>query len=375
MISHVHGALQLTRTARHASGGRRDSFDSLHAGDQLTLNVIRRVDSRTYMVSFNGEQHVMESSAQMTVGGQIRAVVTGVGDQLELRYLETLSPAADEAKTARESAPSLLSSLETRYRLTLRANEHAQLEQAVEDAANPTAMALGGLFLAKLGVNLNEPALHAMHDAQLAHAAALMPRSAPRDVSTVIEKTNDGDDDALQELAQVIGEALPEAPSQAMPSGSGDADSGNSDPQDSADLAKLFLNLQDDGNVGYRYGTLPVIVADQLVELDLVVLQQRQQESDATPARRLVMTLKTESFGQVRIDARALDNRLVVTFTGETAASAEELSARGHELRDLLKRLGWNVEGIGYELSATPGRAARHIIDHVLAAGTVDMVL
>ncbi len=375
MIANVHGAIQLTRSARHA-GGRRDAFDHLHAGDHLTLSVIRRMDSRTYMVSFGGEQHVMESSAQMAVGGQVRAVVTGVGDQLELRYLDTVSPSAEaDAKTGRDTAPTLLSALETRYRLALRANEHTQLEQAVADAANPTAMALGGLFLAKLGVNFNEPALHAIHDAQIGHAAAWLTRSAPRDVSMLIEQTNDGDDDATQELAQVIGDALPEAPSQAMSSGSGDADTGNPDARDSTDLAKLFLNLQDDGNVGYRYGTLPVIVADQLVELDLVVLQQRQQPDAATPARRLVMTLRTESFGQVKIDARALDNRLVVTITGESATSADELATRGDELRELLKRLGWNVEGIGYELSATPGRAARHIIDHVLAAGTVDMVL
>jgi hypothetical protein len=202
-----------------------------------------------------------------------------------------------------------------------------------------------------------------------------MTRAGRRDVSVLVDRTNDGDDDAVQELAQVLGDALPEVPSQAKSFGSGDSAFENREGRDFRELAELFLNLQDDGNVGYRYGTLPVIVAGQLVELDLVVLQSRQQHDAATPTRRLVMTLRTESLGQVRVDARALDNRLVVTFTGESATGAGELAAHGDELRDLLKRLGWNIEGIGYELSTSPQRAARHIIDHVLAAGTVDMVL
>jgi hypothetical protein len=377
MITNVHGGLELTRAAKHAGqGGRRDLFDRLHPGDHLTLNVLRRVDSRTYMVAFGGEQHVMESSTEMAAGTQVRAVVTGVGDQLELQYLETLDAKdADGASATEISAPTLLTALEARYRMALRQHDHAQLEQAVAAAADPAAMALGGLFLAKLGVNLNEPALQAMHDAQRGHVAALLPQSAHRDISTLLDRAEDGDDEAIQSLASTIGDAIPESASQAMPSGSGDAGSGDSGSKNSEDLAKLFLNLQDDGSVGYRYGTLPVIVSGQLVELDLVVLQQRPGEGNATPVRRLVMTLRTESFGQVKIEARALDSRLIVTFTGESPATADELSARTTELRDLLKRLGWNVEGIGYEIDAAPGRAARRIIDHVLAAGTVDVVL
>jgi flagellar hook-length control protein FliK len=339
--------------------------------------MITNVHGMIQLGSFGGEQHAKESATPTTIGAQVRSVVTGAGNQPEPRYLETLlSPpeAQDETKDG-DLAPTLLSALESRYRLTLQAQDNAQLEQALSGAADPTAMALGGLFLAKLGVSLNGPALNALHDAQRGHAAAMLTHSAHRDVSTLIDRTNEGDDDATQELAAVVGDALPESPSQAISFGSGDTGSGNRDSRDSQEFAKLLLNLQDEGNVGYRYGTLPVIVADQLVELDLVVLQQRQQQDGATPARRLIMTLRTESFGKIKIDARALDNRLVVTFTGESAAGADELSARSEELRDLLKRLGWNVEGIGYQNGSNPERAARQIIDHVLSAGTVDMVL
>ena len=387
-LSNVHGAIQLARSGRRtADAGNHKAFERLRVGEQLELNVLKRVDQRTFMVSFGGEQHVMESSMHLAVGARVHAVVTGVGDRLELQYLDprvsgvSADDRAGVTDDLREPASqSLVSALESRYRVTLGADDHAQIERAVAGAADPSAMALGGLYLAKLGVNVNQPALQAIHEAQrhrgVAEAGAAT-QIARRDISVLVDQAAGGDDDSTQELAQVIGDAVPEAPAEAMSlaAGSGDLEGGQSDARDPQDLAKLFLNLQDGGSVGYRYGTLPVIVSGQLVELDLVVLQQRQQSDASTPVRRLVMSLRTESFGQVRIDARALDNRLVVTFTGESPRSADELASYGAELRTLLKRLGWNVEGVGYELDAQPGRAARQIIDHVLASGTVDVVL
>jgi hypothetical protein len=114
------------------------------------------------------------------------------------------------------------------------------------------------------------------------------------------------------------------------------------------------------------------MVAGQLVELDLVHFQQRPTASAATQIRRLVMTFDTKTLGPVQVEARALDNRLIITFTGQTTEAATELSAYSGEVRQLAGRLGWNVEGVGYEYGSE-GRAARQIIDHVLSAGSVDM--
>lgn len=388
MIDNVHGAMQIARTGqRSADAGDNGPFEPLRVGEQVLLKVMRAVDARTFIVSFGGEQHVVESSMQLPVGGRVRAVVTAVGERLELQYVETTAapPAqrederlATERDSAAMPAPTLLSALQTRYHVSLPAEEHAKLEHAVARATDPAAMALGGLFLAKLGVDVNPPALQAMHDVQVQHnvaVAALITHLAPRDISMLVDATSQGDDDGTQELTQVVAESLPQTPSEAMSFDTSDAGSDQPDGRDAQDLAKLFLNLQDGGSVGYRYGTLPVIVSGQLVELDLVVLQQKPRDEATTPVRRLVMSLRTESFGQVRVDARALDNRLVVTVTSESPHSDEELSATRDELNTLLKRLGWNVEGIGYELDSQPPRAARQIIEHVLSAGTVDMVL
>jgi len=379
-ITSVHGAIHLARRGQ-VDSRPRDATERHHVGQQLTLHVTRRLDQRTYMVSFGGEQHVLESSVHLAVGSRVRAVVAAMGDQLELRYVDAIvegggeEPSGADGASALEPTPAMVAQLEARYRMTLDAADHSLLESAVNRAADGTAMALGGLYLAKLGVPISDEALQAMHDVQQPYLpGGAPPPRALTDISALVTRAADGDSQSTQDLAQVIADAVPDAASQSMSFDMGGANTGDSgSQQDREDLARLFLNLQDGGSVGYRYGTLPVIVGGQLVELDLVVLQQRMK-NEASPLRRLVMTLRTQSFGQVQVEARALDNRLVVTFTGEAATSAEDLGTYKEEVRGLLARLGWSVEGIGYQLDPQPGRAARHIIDHVLLAGTIDKV-
>jgi hypothetical protein len=381
-VSTVHGAIHPLRTGhRPGEGSTRDPFERMRVGESLSINVVRRLDQRTYLVSFGGEQHVMESSVHLAVGGRVRAVVVAVGDRLELRYVDTAAQPVARSEEPFEASreeltneAALVSGLEARYRVNLVAGEHAQLEDAVSQAADPVAMALGGFYLAKLGVPMNPIALGAMHDVQRESSIAVTTPAGAQDISALVDGAMSADDSSTRELARILGDSVPDRAAQALSFAGGDSGDSGSGAHDAHDLAKLFLNLQDGGSIGYRYGTLPVIVAGQLVELDLVVLRQREQPGAGSSVRRLVMTLKTESFGQVRIDARALENRLVVTFASESPRAADGLASHGDELRDLLQRLGWNVEGIAYELDAQPGRAARSIIDHVLSAGTVDLV-
>jgi hypothetical protein len=141
------------------------------------------------------------------------------------------------------------------------------------------------------------------------------------------------------------------------------------------DLARSLLNTQDDGSIAYRYGTLPVLVAGQLVELDLVSFQQRRPRQFGEASRRLIMTLNTQSFGRVQVEARALGDRLTITFTGQSEGATQELARYADEIRELGSRFGWDVEAVRYGSDAQQGGAARHIVDHVLTAGSVDQVL
>jgi hypothetical protein len=86
-------------------------------------------------------------------------------------------------------------------------------------------------------------------------------------------------------------------------------------------------------------GTLPVIVAGQLVEL--TVLRERRTQQDAAATRRLTMTLQPSSAAEVRIDAQVDGGRLIVQFAGPGAADVASCARHASEVRSLAQRLGW----------------------------------
>jgi hypothetical protein len=355
------------------------SFEKFRVGQRLDMSVMQQLKEQQYLVSMAGGQHVVDSMVALEVGARVRAVVVAVGERLELKYVasdQSPSEVHESASGAEEdaSSPTLLAGLQARYKITLSPEQQEFLERAVGRAADPTSMALSGLFLAKGGNPIAEQGLQAIYAVQRDDVAPSKAAGAAVEVSKLITATASGDNTASSDFAELLAGALHEAPA-AMPPlgvGNGNTSSEQSGADDGGELARWLLNIQDDGSVAYRYGTLPVMVAGQLVELDLVLFQQRPSQGAATQIRRLVMTLDTQSFGPLQVEARALDNRLAITFTGQSPQAAGDLASYSGEVRQLATRLGWNVEAVGYEYGRT-GRAARQIIDHVLAAGTVDL--
>gem|GEM_PF-2095186 len=83
-------------------------------------------------------------------------------------------------------------------------------------------------------------------------------------------------------------------------------------------------------------GTLPVIVAGQLVELS--VLRERRLSRDGAPVRRLAMRIGD---GVLGIAARVQSDRLVIEFDGPARSDAVALDACAKEVQHLARRLGW----------------------------------
>jgi hypothetical protein len=380
-VSHVSASTHVVGSGsrRTADAHVQGSFEKFRVGQRLDMSVMQQLKEQQYLVSMAGGQHVVDSMVALEVGARVRAVVVAVGERLELKYVasdQSPSEVHESASGAEEdaSSPTLLAGLQSRYKITLSPEQQEFLERAVGRAADPTSMALSGLFLAKGGNPIAEQGLQAIYAVQRDDVAPSKAAGAAVEVSKLITATASGDNTASSDFAELLAGALHEAPA-AMPPlgvGNGNTSSEQSGADDGGELARWLLNIQDDGSVAYRYGTLPVMVAGQLVELDLVLFQQRPSQGAATQIRRLVMTLDTQSFGPLQVEARALDNRLAITFTGQSPQAAGDLASYSGEVRQLATRLGWNVEAVGYEYGRT-GRAARQIIDHVLAAGTVDL--
>jgi hypothetical protein len=321
------------------------------------MRVLRQLDDRRYLVAFRDGQHVVSSAVPLSVGSTVRAVVTAVGEKLELRYVgeDSVAVVMDDHAAVGEDT---IAELASRYAVDLQASQRAAIEQAMQNsAAEPAAMITGGLFLSKLGLGIDAANLHALYGAQRWSA------KAPERAST--DEPVDADAAASpMQLAEQLLAALQEREPDAGDSG-----------RDQRELAHRLLNEQDDSSVAYRFGTLPVLVADQLLELDIVHFDERRREDQPAGMRRLVMTFSTSSLGRVEVVAQALAERLTIAITTDSAQGCEALAASSQDVRDLVARLGWNVESVSCDVRERVDRAARHVIEHVLNGDTLSALV
>jgi len=148
--------------------------------------------------------------------------------------------------------------------------------------------------------------------------------------------------------------------------------SGNSGEQ----LGQRVLNTQTGGAVSHRVGTLPLLVAGRLVEVDVALFDQgaRQSRQGEARSRHLVFLLNSTSLGGVEVSARLVDSRLRLRFAAERESTLELLAGRRDELSRRLAGLGWTVDEITYEPREGAGHNAayRAVADHVVAQGSLD---
>jgi len=361
--------------ARPRSG--TSAFDSLSIGQNLKLQVLRQLEQQRYEVAFGGRRHVVESRVPLAVGSQIEAQVEGKGNQLELRYLgANLSfelpdaPPPADAAPAPAPVPEWLAALAQQYRVPLDAQASSTIARAAGKAADPALMTRGGLFLQKLAQRVTREDLEALYRA-LSTTEGQLPAALTQ---SPIELDPEADND---EVAATLADALDAATPQtgagiAQVDTDADANGGN---QDDAQRALRLLNLQDEGSVSWRYGTLPLLVGGQLIELDLVMFRERESHATRGALKRLVMTLDTTHFGRVRVEARAVDSRLMVRLSAATNDAVEVMSAYGADVRAAIEQLGWAVDEICYEVQPDGARVAHEVVKHVLSAGSVDQEL
>jgi hypothetical protein len=359
--------------ARHQDRLHRAQHEPVE-GQRLTLQVTRRLDDRRYLATFANRQHIVDSTVELPVGSRVRAAVVAVGEKLELRYLGVDAPEESiAAPTADASANPMLASLQMRFAVTVGAADRTAIEKAMAQATNPAVMANSGLFLSKLALPVEENSLEAIYESQMWPSEGASTGSAG-DAGTVAGDSPD--------LVQLMAHALDaDAAATGMPATTatlhtpGSADMQGGTDQSGRESARQLLNVQDDGSVGYRFGVLPVLIGDQLVELDLAYFRERRDTQADPGMRRMVMTFSTPSLGRIEVAAQALSDRLSIGIKTHSAVASEVLAAHAAEVRELVTRLGWNVDTVSYDFDAAGRRASSHIVDHVLQADTLSRLL
>ena len=385
-VSTLIASANVAGTERRASRGAdgRSVFDKLTVGQHLRMQVLRQLEQQRYEVTFGGRRHVVESRVPLEAGTQIEAQVEAKGEQLELRYLETtgraeaagasvaagVTPTDDAQATPDVAVAPWIEALARQYHVTLDARAREAIARTSAKVGDPQLLARGALFLQKLARDVDARDLEALYRAlSLPERGTATPAQARVSLEDVTQH-----DDVASTIADALDQAAQNAAGAPLQDTAADSDAGGEGEQD-AQRALRLLNLQDDGSVAWRYGTLPLLVGGRLIELDLVMFREREAHARRGALRRLVMTLDTTHFGRVHVEARAVDSRLTVTMSAPSRDAVEVLSAYGQDVRAAIERLGWAVDDIRYELEAPHAGAAQSVVQHVLSAGTVDQEL
>src|SRR5688572_7776431 len=301
-------AANVGRADGAAPRGTPALFDKLTIGQNLKLQVIRHLEQQRYEVAFGGRRHVVESRVSLEAGTQIQARVEAKGDQLELRYLSTEARFADEELAETETSlatpdaeaatvPQWLGELAAQYRVPLDAAAAKSIERSAAQVANPELMTRAGLFLQKFAQSHAARDLEALYGALDPHAGVAAGSLA---MSALAIKLSDLQ--AGGEIAATLDKAFDAAGNHseattADVTGDGGSDEQGQDPR----RALQLLNLQDEGSVAWRYGTLPLLVGGRLIELDLVLFRERDSHAARGGLKRLVMTLDTTHLGRVHV--------------------------------------------------------------------------
>lgn len=360
-------------------------------GQEVKVFVQRPLGGPYYLANLDGRVgQAVASSVPLKTGTQLRAVVVSAGARLELKLLDAAdgstlvvgdpdpdagealdTDANDQATAANTAIESQIDTLNARYQVPLTASDHDRLKAAMKTAAEPRNMALAGLYLARLGLPLTPTSLRALYDEQqdspesqgttpaALNSSALLQSLAPQAQSATIEAFAERMDVALNRPT-----AAGAANEQRTPA----------DPGSDRELARDLLNIPARVAVARHYGTVPVLVSGQLLELQFVALQHRETPQEQKPVRRLSMTLNTSALGRLQIAAQAQGNRLSITFTSGSSHATEALATHAHEVRALVGRLGWQVDSVVYS-TGRPSSAAQIAMTHALLDNTMDQLL
>ncbi|HEU4653035.1 MAG TPA: flagellar hook-length control protein FliK [Steroidobacteraceae bacterium] len=362
-VSHAASAGTLTRHEQQARQNRHFS-----PGDQVLLRIVRKLDSRHYVGVLGNEQHVIESTVELSVGSRVQAAVAATGEKLELRYVG-VEAAPETGSTETATGGGLIAALENKFATSFTGEQRQQLEKALSKAGDANAMALGGVFLNKLALPIDIESLTTVHDEQVwttpatGHSAATLSRA--------IHTGGDETEILAEHLRAALDAAS--APMSAPVQGavaSATNDFANDD-QDARRSARELLNVQDDGSVTYAYGVLPLMIGDQLVELDLAYFRERRDTQATDGMRRMVMTFSTRNLGRIEVLAQSIGDRLAIDMKTDAAASSDVLASHAEQVRDLVARLGWQIDSVSYSFNPNGLRAARHIVDHVAQSDTL----
>lgn len=355
----------------------------LSLGQIVKARVLKHYEGGRYLVSLEGRERVVDSSVPLTTGELVRGRVVAVGDRIELQPLPEPLSSPQQPEDSPPTDP--LTATFAQVGLKLDDGARAALARSMKGAADPQATLLAAMTLAKLGLPQQPELIDAVQALLRRRPASSPAAEAAKDASPMTPGPQ-----LVAQLQDVLRTTLAPAhpeqgaaaavPAQVSADGAdgqtGFQQDGNGAGSGSGQqLGQQVLNTQTGGAVAHRVGTLPLIVGDRLMEVDVALFEQdaRQSRQGEPRARHVVFVLDSAALGGVEVSARLVDARLRLRFAADRDSTLELLAGRREELSRQLAELGWTVDEIAYEPRQGGHNAAyRAVADYVVNQGSLD---
>lgn len=409
----------LTPLSPSASGrlylpGAGEFADKLTVGQVIKGRVLRHYEGNRYLVGFDGQERVVDSVVPLKTDELIQGRVLAIGERVELQRIQVPTGGAAEPVSTPPAGrePGLfdkvgqkeqqLDELLVRYQAHLNPADQAQLLKAVRGAQDASAMSLAGLMLNKLGLRQTPELLAVVYAAlvrtgEQAGAAATLTELAVTPAQGAEQQAA-----ALRGLADALKGAMDEVLQKQvsppdMQQAAGDTLAGGGNPasapmqaglnRDAGDFAKggggdlgyRLLNAQTGSTVSHRVGTLPLLLGDQLIEVDVAMFEQRRDAEQKPTARHrhLVFSLSTEALGAVEVSARVVGEHVRIRVLAQDSKTADIMAGYVTSLRGALEAGGWLVDEVAYETRSgdTQGGVVRSVVEHVISQDSLNRMI
>jgi len=384
--------------------GANEFADTLTVGQILKGRVLRQYDSNRYLVNFDGHERVVDSAIPLKTSEVLYGRVVGVGERVELQRVSVQASAEEEqaylakvvtgGELPASGSTGTLNQILAQFRVNLDAAEQATLAKVVGQSADANTAALAGVLLSKLGLAQSSVLLNAVYSVLLSKqsgsdarnlaesqalaqiltgVAALSPQAIAQVGNLLRQSLEQSLPNVEDNAARVESSAVRGDSALAVGNGSGadtaDADLGSHQSRQDS-IGQLLLNVQTDGSVAHRMGTVPLLVGNRLLEVEVALFEQRRSPDPKTDVRHrhLVFRLQTDTLGQVEISAKLAGNHVRVYVAAEQDGAAQSLSNQAESLRATLIEHGWQVDEISY-VTQPPGDrnpAAHAVMEHVV---------
>lgn len=358
------------------------ALKTLELGQVIQARVMRVFQGGRYLMDFNGQERVVDSTIPLQQGEVLRGRVVALDEQVVLEKI-LAAPAALESDAAQAAAaPAWLQRLGDAQALALFRQFSGVLTPPEWQALDSSARALGGnsVVLAALALRRNalplEPALLKVLAQTKSGASLLAPGRQlleaaliPASAATPAHLHADA-----EQLARLVEDELAAAQTLLRQEADQQQGGGQNSPDQQRDaalwaaLASTMLNAQQPGALAHRLMSLPLAIDGRLVELQLALFDDAEQ-AELLPElrqRTVRIALDLDSLGRVELVARVVNRHLSVEICVASEKGAAMLGEHDRQLSGLLTRMAWSLDGASYKVAPVPLDSGNALVRSVM---------